>query len=96
MIGIQVQKTDIDLVMGSITRLLQVQFNEIQNFKYWLDAKTDTDLEAYGYTAQEVAVIRSAFSDLDQLRLIYQGATPLSASKDFRAFVKQLWGLGDV
>jgi hypothetical protein len=38
--------------------------------------------------------LKSAFADLTQLGTIWTGSAALPAAKDFRAFVRLLWGVG--
>jgi hypothetical protein len=51
-------------------------------------------LIALGFTADEVATLKTAFTDLSQLGRIWAGAEALAAPKDFRTFVRRLWGVG--
>jgi hypothetical protein len=41
-----------------------------------------------------VATLRAAMSATDQLRTIFEGTTTLATVKNFRNFVKPLWGIG--
>jgi hypothetical protein len=41
-----------------------------------------------------VNTLKSAMSDLDQLRTIFVGSATLGVAKDFRTFAKRLCGLG--
>jgi len=102
-IGVQPSKNDIDTFMTRVSKRLAVGFEELQQLKFWLDSKADADLVNYGYTAGEAAVIRSAFSDLDKLRQVWEGTaiiasggavTTGASGYDFRTFVKQLFGFG--
>lgn len=94
-VGIQVDKAQVDNKAGSIAQQLNIVMENIEQFNEWLSGQQDADLETnYDYSSGEVAVLKSAFSDLDQLRQVYQGTVNLADAKDFRAFAKQLWGLG--
>lgn len=94
-VGIQPDKAAVDNTAGSLARDLNNQFLRVQAFKAWLDGKPDAELIAtYGYTSGEVATLKSAYADLDQLRTIYQGSANLATAKNFRTFADDLWGFG--
>jgi hypothetical protein len=54
----------------------------------------DPDLIALGFTADDVATLKTSFNDLTQLGLIWVGAEALPAPYDFRTFVRRMWGVG--
>ena len=91
-LGYPVAKTDVDSNAGQMALTLRNNFGAIRNFKLWLDTRTDQDLINLGYTAGEVSTLKSAFSDMDQLRTIWEGAAALAGAKDFRTFAKLLTG----
>jgi hypothetical protein len=65
----------------------------VQIFKAFLDTQTDAALQALGYSAGDVAVLRSAYTDLDKLRQVYEGVATQGTTYDFRTFAKQLVGV---
>jgi hypothetical protein len=93
-VGLPTNKLDIDSKAGSIAVRLRDLFTEIQYTAAWAAGMPDNDLVALGYTSGEVAVLKSALADLEQLRTIYNGSANLANAKDFKAFAKQLTGLG--
>ena len=93
-VGLSVTKTEIDTRAGDIARAFQKSFEDVVTMQTYLEATPNPDLVALGYTDQEVAVLKTAFADLSQLGRIWGGAEALAAPKDFRAFVRQLWGVG--
>ena len=93
-VGLPVTKTEIDTRGGDIARTFQKSFEDVVTMQTYLEATPNPDLVALGYTDQEVAVLKTAFADLSQLGRIWGGAEALAAPKDFRAFVRQLWGVG--
>lgn len=93
-LGYPVSKSDVDGKAGGLALGLRTTFDEIRNFKIWLDTQTDLALTTgLGYTGAEVNTLRSAATDLDQLRQIYEGLANLGVAKDFRAFAKLLTGV---
>lgn len=96
MVGLQTSRSEIDAVAGSIARDLNVLMKRVTVLKAYLDQTPDADLTAMGYTAQDVALLKSAFADAAQLEAIFRGAGTLADAKDFRAFLRQVWGLGGI
>lgn len=93
-VGIGVTKAEIDNVAGSTARSLFNVFTNVQQVKAFLDTKTTGDLEAMGYTANEAAVLKSAYADLAELASVFNNGTPAhTTAYDFRTFSKQLIGI---
>lgn len=93
-VGLPVTKTEIDTRAGDIARAFQKNFEDVLTMQTYLEGAPNADLVALGYTDQEVATLKTAFVDLTQLSTIWSGQAALAAEKDFRAFVRQLWGVG--
>jgi hypothetical protein len=93
-VGLPVTKGEIDSRAGDIARGFQAAFENVLTMQTYLEATPNPDLVALGYTDQEVATLKTAFADLTQLGHIWTGAEALAAPKDFRTFVRQLWGVG--
>lgn len=93
-VGLPVTKTEIDTRAGDIARAFQKSFEDVLTMQTYLEATPNADLVALGYTDQEVATLKTAFADLTQLGTIWNGSASLPEPKDFRVFVRQLWGVG--
>ena len=93
-VGLPVTKSEIDIRAGDIARAFQKNFEDVVTMQTYLEATPNADLVALGYSDQEVATLKTAFADLSQLARIWSGAEALAAPKDFRTFVRQLWGVG--
>jgi hypothetical protein len=93
-VGLAVTKDEIDARSGDISRAFQRLFGDVVTLQQYLLSTPTEDLIALGYTDNEVAVLKTAFTDLTELANIWIGQAALAAPKDFRAFVKQLWGVG--
>lgn len=93
-VGLPVSKAEIDSRAGDITRAFQRAFDDTATLKGFLDATVDADLETLGYSPEEIATLKTAWTDLTQLGTIWAGAAALPAAKDFRVFVRRLWGVG--
>lgn len=92
-VGITVTKAEVDNESGSAARDLHLAMRRAADFKAWLDGQGDPDLTALGYSAGDIANLRSAFGDALQIADIWRGAATLGAAKDFRTFLKRLAGL---
>lgn len=93
-VGLPVTKQEIDARSGDLARAFQDHFIDVNTLQSFLARTPDGDLIALGYTADEVASLKTAYTDLAQLSQIWIGAEALAAPKDFRTFVQRLWGVG--
>ena len=93
-VGLPATKNEVDTRSGDIARSFQRAFKDMATLQSYLEQTPTADLVALGYTDQEVAVLKTAFADLTQLGNIWVGSEALPAPKDFRTFVRQLWGVG--
>lgn len=93
-VGLGVTKAEIDTRAGDITRAFQRAFDDTAVLKGFLDSTVDQDLIDLGYTTAEVADLKTAWADLTQLATIWAGSADLQTAKDFRTFVRRLWGVG--
>ena len=94
-VGLPVTKQEVDARAGDIARAFQRLAGDVTTLKGYLDGTDEATLIALGYDANEVAVMKSAISDLEQLVVqIGYGLQALPAPKDFTAFLRQLWGVG--
>jgi hypothetical protein len=93
-VGLPITKSEIDTRSGDTARAFQRAFEDVATLQTFLAETPDADLIALGYTSQEVATLKSAYADLTQLGTIWTGSAALAAPKDFRAFVRLLWGVG--
>jgi hypothetical protein len=93
-VGLPVTKQEIDSRSGDLARTFQKAFEDVGTLKMYLDATVDQTLIDLGYTPNEVAILKTAATDLAQLTTIWTGTAALAAPKDFRTFVRQLWGVG--
>ena len=94
--GLGPTRTEIDTQAGVIARSVQKAMNDVREFKYYLDGKTDQQLLALGYVQAEVDDLRSAYADLYALTDVYRGSALVAVLKDFRTFARRIFGMGDV
>jgi hypothetical protein len=93
-VGLPVTKAEIDSRAGDLARAFQDHFADVVTMQAFLTKTPNADLETMGYTPDEVATLKTAFTDLTQLGQIWTGSAALAAAKDFRIFVSRLWGVG--
>jgi hypothetical protein len=91
-VGLPADQPSINQRAGSVALMIRTAFEQIETLQAFLAGQQDSALVALGYTAGEVAILKSAISDLDLLRRIYQGAATQAALKDFTVFPHQLTG----
>lgn len=90
-----ISHNDISSRLSQLAQQVDAAFLRVQAFKTFLDTITDADLtNLYGFPQADINVMRSALTDVEQLRGIYQGTSNLSVAKDFRTFAKQLYAFG--
>jgi hypothetical protein len=92
--GTQPSKADIDSAITSIGTGLNNAIVKATRFKFWLDGIADAELTTLGYNAADIANLRSTIADLGQLSNIYEGLATLAVVKDFRTFLRRVWGFG--
>lgn len=93
--GIQYDKAGINANAGSIALDVHRSLAKVAAFKAFLDAVPDLTLTGtYGFLQADVDILRSALGDLNQLVTLYQGGATLGVAKDFRTFIKLIWGFG--
>ena len=96
-IGLPFNDVDINAKSGTLYIQLRDVLTAIKNFQSMLTATADADLTATdqngkAFTATEVSNLKSAFTDLDKLRQIFEGTATQASTYDFRTFAKLLAG----
>jgi len=93
-IGLAATKSEIDSRSGDLARNFQRSFNQVEVLKAYMDATPDADLITLGYTLPEVANLKTAVNEMNQLAGIWNGTANLSVAKDFKIFIQRLWEVG--
>ena len=94
-VGNAVTKAQIDGTSGNLSATIETWSSQVLSFKDYLDGATEEELMAppFGYSADNVAVLKSAFNDLALLAHIYLGEQALPEARDLGAFSRRLAGL---
>lgn len=92
-VGFPVNKSDIDMTLGQISMQLRDSIFRVPGVKQLLDTLTDTDLEARGYTADDVVLLRATLNDLYTIYLITTGQTVQAEAYDFQQNIGRTTGI---
>lgn len=94
-VGYAVDKPSLDFQAGQLARQIDQWATAVLKVQAYLAATPDATLEgaAFGYTTGEVALLKSAFTDLSLLAQIYQGSATLAQARNLGEFSLQLAGL---
>lgn len=92
-VGYTTTKVSIDTQSGTLAQQLAVWARSATNLEGYLSTLTETDLELLGYTADDVALLKSAAGDMAKLAAIYRGETDQTPAYDFRTFTLRIAGL---
>jgi hypothetical protein len=93
--GYPVDKNQLDMIMGTLSRQIDQWAPDTLKIKQDLDGLSEADLTAppFSYTADDVALIKSAFNDLALLANIYLGKDVITEARDLGTFSRRLAGL---
>jgi hypothetical protein len=92
-VGFQVTKASLDQRVGSIVVAGEAWFEDVQRQAAWLAAQPDADITALGYTSEDVALVKSSFVDLENLRLTAYGQRTQSPASNFFFWASKLRGI---
>ncbi len=92
-VGSPADKAAIDARSAYLAVQIRDTLDAASRLKLFLDGKSVADLEALGYTADEAAVLKSAFTDLDNLRSVATGGQTVPAANNFLFWSSKLVGV---
>ena len=82
--GFQVTKDGLNQRAGAVVVAGEAFLDDVRRMKVWLDTQTNPNLVALGFTDTEATQLKSAFTDLDNLRKVaYAQATQATANNFF-------------
>jgi hypothetical protein len=91
-IGLNPTKAELDAEFGKVALDLRNVFRRLEQLQRYCLITPDGTFVGKGYSAGEVAILKSAFSDGDALRLVWNGTNAQTPAKDFRTNLDQLAG----
>lgn len=93
--GRQLSKDLINNDAYSVVRNVFAALDGVAKFKLFLDATPDATLTGtYGFVQGDVDQLKSAFTDLNKLKGVFEGTQTQGSTYDFRSFSKLLLGDG--
>lgn len=92
-VGLPVGKSDFDNKLGELALQLRDLIMQVAPLKARLDAMADADLEALGYTTDDVTLIRASIVDLNQIAQVALGQATQATVYDFRTNTQHLMGI---
>lgn len=92
-VGYPVDKGNIDSRAGEIAVGVRDALDRATRFSAWLDGKTVSELEGYGYTTAEANLLKASFIDLAKLNQVATGKIGQPGANDFFWNAKNLTGV---
>lgn len=92
-VGFPVAKLDIDAAVGQISLQLRDSISRVPGLKARIDAMSDADLSALGYTADDITLLKAVLADLSALQQLAFGQSTLPTAYDFRTYVSKVTGV---
>lgn len=94
MAGVPFNKDQINSDIGSVTRQVYSALDNARKVQVALNATPNQTLLDLGFAQADIDSIKSAFTDLDNLRQVFEGGRNQTIAYDFRTFAKRLIGIG--
>lgn len=82
-VGWAQDKLAIDSQSGQLVFDIRESLRKVGEFKAWLDQYSDGQLEAKGYSAEDVALLRAGIFDMDKLRQVAFGQAQQVGNNNF-------------
>jgi hypothetical protein len=94
-IGRTITREELNNVAGAIGTSLWAVMDNIAKARAVIDNYTEAQLQSnFGFSAQDAADLKAAYSDMSQLVDIFRGSANLAVAKNFRTTTRQLLGTG--
>lgn len=92
-VGFTVNKGSLDQRSGSLANNIMQWSAQALDLQNHLNTLLEADLEAMGYTPEDVALLKSASNDMAKLAAVFYGQVEQTPAYDFRTFVGRIAGL---
>jgi len=93
-LGAAISQSEVNQVAAAIARQAFSLFATVAEFSTFLLATPDATLVALGFSAGEVATLKSGIADLVQLKTVFEGTGTRTPAYDYRQFTKLFLGVG--
>lgn len=91
-VGFPVTKGGLDLALGQLAIDTREMLTRAKHIADCLSGVTDEQLRNFGYSAEEVTLIRDVQTDVATLLQVFTGQAALAVPHDFMAYLGQLFG----
>lgn len=92
-VGFTTTKSSLDQQSGLLAQQIIQWADTAINLQRYLAAAPDADLEALGYSPEDVALLKSASNDMNKLAEVFRGEAEQTPAYDFRTFTARIAGL---
>lgn len=92
-VGFPVAKLDIDSTVGQICLQLRDSISRVPVIQGRINAMSDADLQALGYSVDDITLLKAVITDLVALQQIAFGQGVLPNAYDFRTNVSKVTGI---
>jgi len=82
-VGYPAGKNEIDFRVAGLVQVLRDTLVGVDNFNAFLATKTDTELQALGYSAADVTALRGGLADLVNLAATVRGQRAQTPASNF-------------
>lgn len=94
-IGRTITAAELNNVAGGLGTSLWAVMDNIQKAKAVIDDYSEAQLQSlFGFTSQDAADLKAAYTDMGQLVDIFRGNANLASAKNFRPTTRKLLGTG--
>lgn len=94
MAGVPFNKDAVNHSLGSVVQQVYASLDNVRKVQAALVATPNQTFLDMGFTQADVDSMKSAFTDLDNLRQVFEGGRNQTTAYDFRTFAKRLIGIG--
>jgi hypothetical protein len=96
MIGQQLDKSQVNAIVGNTMRKMTQAMDEVKTLQAQLTsaAWTTTGLQAVGFTSDEATSLLAVVSAIESLRQCFDGEVAIGIGNHFRAMIAPACGLG--
>ena len=92
-VGFPINKGSLDGRSGSLANGIMQWAAQALDLQNHLNSLPEPDLVEMGYTTDEVALLKSASTDMAHLAAVFYGQAEQTPPYDFRVFVSRIAGL---
>lgn len=92
--GVPFNKDAVNNSLGSVVQQVYAALDNVRKVQAALTATPNQTLLDLGFAQADIDSMKSAYTDLDNLRQVFEGGRTQATAYDFRTFAKRLIGIG--